>query len=164
MKNIIDTYKNRIKSIIKNITGTYNEDLEQEVYVRTWKNLDKYKEQNKFQSWISVITANLCRDYLKSSHNIKQKKIESEEFNENIISEKFNPVEEFERKSRRKKIAKAIISLPKKNQEVLVMYEIEDLDYFEISKKLKCPIGTVKSRLYNARKQLNEILKEEIDI
>ena len=49
------------------MTGGYNEDIEQEVYIRTFKNLNKYEERNKFSSWISVITANICRDYLKSA-------------------------------------------------------------------------------------------------
>ena len=50
------------------MTGSQNEDIEQEVYIRTWKNLDKYKENGKFKSWINTITANLCRDYMKSSY------------------------------------------------------------------------------------------------
>ena len=50
------------------MTGSENEDIEQEVYIRTWKNLDKYKENGKFKSWINTITANLCRDYMKSSY------------------------------------------------------------------------------------------------
>ena len=50
------------------MTGSNNEDIEQEVYIRTFKNLDKYKEEGKFKSWISTITANLCRDYMKSSY------------------------------------------------------------------------------------------------
>ena len=50
------------------MTGSSNEDIEQEVYIRTWKNIDKYKEEGKFKSWINTITANLCRDYLRSSY------------------------------------------------------------------------------------------------
>ena len=50
------------------MTGSQNEDIEQEVYIRTWKNIDKYKEKGKFKSWVSTITANLCRDYMKSSY------------------------------------------------------------------------------------------------
>jgi len=67
LKDIINKNSFKIKQIIKNITGEYNEDLEQEVYVKTYLNLDKYKEQNKFTQWISTITANLCRDYLISN-------------------------------------------------------------------------------------------------
>ena len=68
MKSLIEQYRNNIKKIISNMTGSENEDIEQEVYIRTWKNLDKYKENGKFKSWINTITANLCRDYMKSSY------------------------------------------------------------------------------------------------
>ena len=63
MKSLIDQYRNNIKKIISNMTGSENEDIEQEVYIRTWKNLDKYKENGKFKSWINTITTNLCIDY-----------------------------------------------------------------------------------------------------
>ncbi|MBQ3640456.1 sigma-70 family RNA polymerase sigma factor [bacterium] len=68
MKSIIDQYRNNIRKIISTMTGSENEDIEQEVYIRTWKNINKYKEQGKFKSWINTITANLCRDYMKSSY------------------------------------------------------------------------------------------------
>ena len=67
MRNIIEENKGLIKAIIKKITGSYNEDIEQEVYIKTWKNIDNYKESGKLKSWIATITANLCRDYFKSS-------------------------------------------------------------------------------------------------
>ena len=67
MKKIILENSYKIKQIIKNFTGHYDEDLEQEIYIKTLKNLDKYKEQNKFSSWICTIASNFCRDYLRSA-------------------------------------------------------------------------------------------------
>ena len=66
MKEIIEQNKGVIRAVIKKITGTYNEDLEQEVYIKTWRNLQNYKEKGKISSWIAAITANVCRDYFKS--------------------------------------------------------------------------------------------------
>ena len=66
MKEIIQEHRSRIRAIIKKITGSYNEDIEQDVYIKTWQNLDKYQESGKFKQWISAITANVCRDYFKS--------------------------------------------------------------------------------------------------
>ena len=68
LKNIVELYGKNIRKIICSMTGTYNEDLEQEVYIKTYKNIDKYKETGNFKGWINTITANLCRDYLKSSY------------------------------------------------------------------------------------------------
>ena len=62
MKNIIEQNRGRIKAIMKKLTGSYNEDIEQEVYIKTWKNMDNYKEQGKFGQRIAALTANVCRD------------------------------------------------------------------------------------------------------
>ncbi|MCK7483752.1 MAG: sigma-70 family RNA polymerase sigma factor [Candidatus Moduliflexus flocculans] len=61
---------------------------------------------------------------------------------------------------RHKLILNAINKLNPKLKEVVILYDIEDLTYEQISEKIKCPIGTVKSRLFNARKILKSELKE----
>lgn len=160
MKQIIDTYKNNIKTIIKNITGTPNEDLEQEVYIKTWKNLDKYNEKGKFRQWISIITSNICKDYLKSSQTKITKNSLTIDENPNLISQKDDAENIFEKKQRRIRVSKAILSLKPKFREVIVMYEIDGMSYEEIGQKLNCPTGTVKSRIFKARQELFEILKD----
>ena len=159
MKEIINKNCCKIKQIIKNYTGEYNEDLEQEVYIRTYKNLNKYIEQNKFTQWICTIAANLCRDYLRSSY-FKNKQIT--DLNEdaiNNLSYKSTPETQYSTKERQKIILKAVNSLPKKMKEIVVLYEFEDYSYEKISSKLNIPIGTVKSRMNSARKILAEKLE-----
>ena len=68
LKKVILENKHNIKNIIRLITKEENDDLEQEVYVKIWKNSDKYKEQGSIKSWISSITRNTSLDYLKSSY------------------------------------------------------------------------------------------------
>lgn len=58
MKDIIEQNRGLIKAIIKKLTGSYNEDIEQEVYIKTWRNMGHYKEQGKFSQWIGALTAN----------------------------------------------------------------------------------------------------------
>lgn len=161
MKSIINQYKNNIRKIISNMTGSNNEDLEQEVYIRTWQNINKYKENGKFKSWISTITANLCRDYLKSSYfkNLKNNISNDEELFE-IKDEKENVENELIKKQRQTQIIKAVKSLKPKLREVIEMYEMLDMSYEDISKKLNCPVGTVRSRLFSARKELCDILQD----
>lgn len=162
MKEIIDKYKNNVKTIIKNLTGKPNEDLEQEVYIRTWKNLDKYKENGKFRQWISTITSNICKDYLKSSYTKSLKNSISVEETDNLQSQSDNIENIFEIKQRRVRISQAIMSLKPKMKEVIVLYEIENMSHDEIAQKIHCSIGTVKSRIYNARQELMIKLKDLI--
>lgn len=166
MKEIINKNRQKIQQIIKNFTGEYNEDLEQEVYIKTYLSLKSYKEQNKFSKWISVIAANLCRDYLKSSKFKMSQKTAGDDASLNLISTKTTPEKELNQKERQKIILKEINSLPKKLKKTIILLEFEDYSYEAISKKLKIPVGTVKSRINTARKILKErlsfLIKEEI--
>ena len=141
------------------MTGCYNEDLEQEVYIKTWKNLDKYEERNMFKSWLNTITYNLCKDYLKKS---KVNTISDDEYLENI-SESDNRDLLVDSKMRQKRILKEIDKLPKKLKDVIIYHELEEKSYEEISVQLNIPIGTVKSRIHNAKEQLKESLKDLLD-
>ena len=161
MKNLIDNYKCSIRSIITKLTGTPNEDLEQEVYLKTWKNLGKYEEKGKFRQWITTITSNICKDYLKSSKFKNEKNvIKDENVLNSVVSSKEDVEYDFEKKQQRTRIAEAVYSLKPKLREVIVLYEMEGLSYEEISKRTKCPEGTVKSRIYKARQELYIQLKD----
>ena len=159
MRNIIEQNKGLIKAIIKKITGSYNDDIEQEVYIKTWKNIDSYKESGKLKSWIATITANVCRDYFKSSsykQNLHEVRDEGVLENKAVLASQEKIIDA---KKRQKIILKAVDELPYKMRKVVVLFEFEDFTIAEIAKKLGEPEGTIKSRLYNARKVLAEKLK-----
>ena len=158
MKNIIQNNKFKIRQIIKNVIGRYDEDIEQEVYIKTYKGLKNYSEQNKFSKWICTITANLCRDYLRSSKFKMQNNCDNDELTLNNVKSKTNPEEEYSLLEQQKHTLKAVNSLPKKLKEVIILYEFEDYSYEQISKKINVPTGTVKSRINTARKVLKEKL------
>ena len=158
MKDIIKEHKRNIKAIIRNLTGHENEDIEQDVYIKVWQGSLKKTKISKFTQWINTITANTCKDFLKSKpYKIEKMKVEDDTVINDIKDSK-TPEKVLDSKQRQKKILKAVDELPKKMKEVIVLYEFEQKSYEEISQKLKIPVGTVKSRLYCAR----EILKEEL--
>lgn len=157
---LIKNNKQNVKSIIRLITKEEdNEDLEQEVYVKVWKNADRYKEQGSFSSWIKTIAKNVSRDYLKSSYRKHQDNTISEDNVLVLIKDKSTPENKVLKTERQKQIIKAIDGLRPKFKEVILLCEIDGLSYEDCAKKLKCPLGTVKSRLYNAKKELAEKLK-----
>ena len=158
MKNIIEQNKKYIKAVIRKLTGSNNEDIEQEVYIKTWQNLPKYEEQGKLKQWICTLTANICRDYFrsKSLKNIL-KEVSDDVAVENLSSEK-TPDIIIDEKQRQKIILKAVDSLSKEHRKVVILYEFEGYSIEDIAKRLGVPQGTVKSRLFNARKILKEKL------
>ncbi len=159
MKQLIEQNKSRIRAIIRKLTGSYNEDIEQEVYIKTWKNLKNYKEEGKFSQWIGMITANVCRDYFKSrQYRILTSQMNDEEAMENIASPD-NQEERLDAQIRQKQILKAVDSLPYKMRKIVYLIEFEEMSYEQVSKKTGLPVGTVKSRLFNAKKILSEKLQ-----
>lgn len=156
--------KNRanVKSIIRKISGEDNEDLEQEVYLKVWKNSDKYKEKGSFKSWVNTIAKNVSKDYLKSAVKKHETLAASEDDTvfQNIRDKKSSPELRLIKNDRQKRIMDAINHLKPKFKEVIIYSEIYGYTYEECAKKFNCPVGTIKSRIYNAKKELAEQLKD----
>ncbi|MBQ8870469.1 MAG: sigma-70 family RNA polymerase sigma factor [Alphaproteobacteria bacterium] len=158
MKHLIEQNKKYVKAIIRKFTGNCNEDLEQEVYIKTWQNLPEYKEEGKFKQWICTLTANVCKDYFRSktykrlSKQIDDSALES-------LTAGGTPERLISDKERQKIILKAVDSLSKEHKKVILLFEFEGYSIEDISLRLKIPVGTVKSRLFNARNILKEKLK-----
>jgi len=160
-KEVIKENQNNVKSIIRLITKETNEDLEQEVFLKVWKNAEKYKEQGSFKSWINTIAKNVSKDYLKSLQRRQQDITTSDDEVINTIKDKKKSPELILISNERQKIiTEAINSLKPKYKEVIILCEIYGYKYEDAAFKLKCPVGTIKSRLYNAKKELSILLED----
>lgn len=160
-KEIIKNNQNNVRSIIRLITKETNEDLEQEVFVKVWKNSERYNEQGSFKSWINTIAKNVSKDYLKSVQKRNQDALTSDDEILNTIKDKKSTPElRVISNDRQRQITEAIDSLKPKFREVVMLCEIYGYTYEEAAFKLKYPVGTIKSRLYNAKKELANLLKD----
>lgn len=160
-EELIKTNKQNIKNIIRMITKQDNEDVEQEVYIKLWKNSEKYEERGSQKSWVNTLAKNASKDYVKSKSFKQEQNTTSDELVYNSISDKkTTPEEGLILTERRKKIISAVDSLKPKFREVIMLCEIYGYTYEDAAKKLNCPIGTIKSRIYNAKKELAEMLQD----
>lgn len=160
-KDLIKTNKENVRNIIKLITKETNEDLEQEVFIKVWKNQDKYTEKGSLKSWINTVAKNLSKDYLRSaSKRHSQNTVSDDEVVNAIQDTKVTPELKLQSKIRQKRIIKAIDSLKPKLKEVILLCDIEGMTYEQAASKLNVPIGTIKSRIYNAKKELAEQLSD----
>jgi len=158
---IIKANKNNVQSIIRLITKQDNEDLEQEVYIKLWKNSNKYEERGSLKSWINTIAKNTSKDYLKSASFRQEQNSTSDELVLSTIKDKrTTPEDKVTELERRQRIIKAIDNLKPKFKEAIMLCEIYGYTYEDAAKKLNCPVGTVKSRIYNAKKDLAVILSD----
>ena len=101
----------------------------------------------------------MCRDF-KRSKGERQRAITAGEEVLETLSVQAMQEEALIRKQRQKKVLEAVSNLPKKLRDVIVLSEFHDNSLEEVAKRLKIPVGTVKSRLFNAKKHLKEDLKE----
>lgn len=158
---LVKLNKQNVKSIIRLITKQENEDLEQEVFIKAWRG--KYKEQGSLKSWVNTIAKNVAKDYLRSSWFKASQNSDSDEYViASITDRKKSPEESILSMERQRKIISAIEELKPKLKETIMLCEIQGYTYEEAAKKLNCPIGTIKSRIYNAKKELAEKLEDLI--
>ena len=158
-EDLIKTNKQNIKNIIRMITKQDNEDIEQEVYIKLWKNSDKYEERGSLKSWVNTVAKNASKDYLKSAvFKNEQNCTADEDVLVNIRDRKRSPEEGIITTERQHKIIDAVEKLKPKFKEVIMLCEIYGYTYEEASEKLNCPIGTIKSRIFNAKKELATVL------
>ena len=160
-EELIKTNKQNIKNIIRMITKQDNEDIEQEVYIKLWKNSDKYEERGSLKSWVNTVAKNASKDYLKSAtFKNEQNCTADDEVLVNIRDRKRSPEEGVITSERQKRIIDAVEHLKPKFREVIMMCEINGYTCEECASRLNCPIGTIKSRIFNAKKELAEQLKD----
>jgi RNA polymerase sigma-70 factor (ECF subfamily) len=138
-----------------------SKDVSQKVFIRLYKNLGKLKDRSKFSSWIYQITANLCRDELKSIKRKRSLSIESMNESHNDLAEDLNyqPDEEVNQLQLRSLIQEALQSIPEEQRIVIIMKEYQGLKFVEIAEALDEPLNTVKSRMYYGLNALRKVFK-----
>jgi RNA polymerase sigma-70 factor, ECF subfamily len=135
-------------------------DITQEVCLKAYKNMDTFDENRPLYPWLYRITKNLCLNQLQTK---KHKEFELPE--EALIPGTFHtPDRIMEEKEANEKIKQALDALKPNYREIIMLKHFHDCSYAEIADILDIPIGTVMSRLYNARTSLKRLLfKEDFD-
>ena len=148
-----------VKVIVKKMLSRNDEDVEQEIYIRLWHNYPNYEDRDKLGAWVRTIAENYCRDYLrcKSKQLLSKSPEGDEEFINNMTTGE-NPERIWLQKCRQKLILEAVNELPKDMKQAIILVEFKDMPYEKAAKKLHINIGTLKSRLHNAKAKLHEKL------
>ena len=143
-----------------------SQEVSQQVWVKVWKKLDAFKSESGFFTWLYRIASNASLDFIRRRARIKESALEDgvEAFAdaqpERPASVVSRPDREMEREEVREVFAKAVQELTPEHRAAITLREVEGLSYEEIAKALGCRKGTVMSRIFYARKQLQERLKD----
>ncbi len=139
------------------------EDIVQDTFLKVYQNRHAYKEIAKFSTWIYTITGNLAKTVLRKRRNRKLfffSRLNPEEEKETEFpAPERTPAEQLEGKIDERLIQQAIVKLPEHFRTVIILRDIQDLSYEEISNITSAPLGTVKSRINRARIHLQAELE-----
>ncbi|MCM8820541.1 MAG: sigma-70 family RNA polymerase sigma factor [Candidatus Omnitrophica bacterium] len=151
---LLRTSENRLKSTAFALCPQEPEDLLQETYLASFKSIRRFRGRSSFYTWIYRIMLNLA--YKKFRKN-KQKEILARKTHLKSISGD-TPVPEYEI-DKKETIRSAISKLPLQYKEIITLYYFEEMSVEEIARHLNLNPGTVKSRLFNAREHLKNLVE-----
>ncbi|QXE18213.1 sigma-70 family RNA polymerase sigma factor [Clostridium sp. 001] len=134
------------------------EDVFQEVFIKVYKNFSKLKKSSSEKNWIMTITINTCRDVLRISW-FKKVILSKDVYDNSLVDICENVDDKVINKIQHEELLKQVMDMPRKYKEIIILYYYEELSTRDISKVLKIPEGTVRSRLFRAR----TVLKSNID-
>jgi RNA polymerase sigma-70 factor, ECF subfamily len=153
---LVIKYRTKIFAIVCCMVRNEDEawDLAQEAFLKAWKSLHRFECRSSFYTWLYRITVNLtiCSFRRKDGH-------EEVELNEAIPSSLPSPSVNYQCTQIRERLNEALAKLSLEQRAVVVLREVEGLQYQEIAEILDLSIGTVMSRLFYARKRLQFMLR-----
>ncbi|MDR3614763.1 MAG: sigma-70 family RNA polymerase sigma factor [Candidatus Obscuribacterales bacterium] len=135
------------------------EDLLQQTFLNAYSSFDKLAAGTNEKAWLYTILTNVIRDHLtKLSRRPVTMSLQDSDAVDELGDIKANPEQQLSLKMDLEELSVALASLPEPFVVPLLMHEVGNMKYDEISKSLDIPVGTVMSRLYRARKALFEML------
>ncbi len=164
---IVERYQGQLINFVGRLLNDRNtaEDIVQETFLRVYRNKHRYKEIAKFSTWIYTIAGNLARTELRrrkirNFFSISQRGEGEKDYE--IPDADINVEKSVEGGLVKDMIMREIMELPVYFREVIILRDIQDLAYEEISQILNVPLGTVKSRVNRGRSQIQKRLKGKI--
>jgi RNA polymerase sigma-70 factor (ECF subfamily) len=138
-------------------------DVSQDVFLKAYTNLENFRGDSRFSVWLYRLAYNACIDASRKSKtgmniSLTVQDEDSESAELDLADTKPLPEEETERRETQREVQAAIQELPEDQRKIIVMREFSDMAYEDIAASLGISVGTVKSRLSRARKNLAKIL------
>jgi RNA polymerase sigma-70 factor (ECF subfamily) len=136
------------------------EDVVQEVFVQVYRSLKDFRGQSKFSTWLHRVTVNVVLMHRRSA---KSRPVLAPESPNDVVADekRLGPDEEAERAERMRAFQRLLGRLAEKKRIVFVLHELEGLSPNEIADIVGAPVLTVRTRLFYARRELEEMLQEE---
>jgi RNA polymerase sigma-70 factor, ECF subfamily len=134
-------------------------DACQEAFFRAYRGLAGFDKQAQFSTWLHRIVVNVCIDRLRH----RAPNLVALDDVEGVLAGDDDPTRAVEGGELGGRIGAALGQLSAKHRTVLVLRELEGLSYLEIAEAMSCSVGTIMSRLFHARRRMQELLRDEAE-
>ena len=162
---IVDEYQKTVYNLALKMTGNPEDaqDMSQEAFIKAFSSLGSFRGDSKFSVWLYRIVSNVCLDFIRSrsrkpTSSLNVKDADGEYTELEIADVRHMPEDELQRRLTREAVQQGLDRLPADQRQILLLREIEGLSYDEIGDILSLESGTVKSRIFRARKKFSAYL------
>ena len=170
-EKLVTEYEKGVYAIALRMTGNPEDasDMTQEAFIKAYNSLQSFRGDSKFSVWLYRIASNVCLDFLRSRNrkptvSLSVEDDEGEETQLDVADESQSPELLLERSLTRDAVQRGLQALAPDYRQILLLREIQGLSYEEIADVLQIEVGTVKSRIFRARKRLCAFLVEDGNI
>ena len=159
-EELVLRYEKTVYNLALRMVGDRDDafDMTQEAFIKAYGSLSSFRGDSKFSVWIYRITTNVCLDFLRSKSRKQQVSLtvsdDDEDAQLDIPDPKADPEQQLIKKISMQSVEEGLKTLPDKQRQIIVMRELGGMSYAEIGKALSIEEGTVKSRIFRARKRL----------
>jgi RNA polymerase sigma-70 factor (ECF subfamily) len=165
-EELVRRYQRPISAYVYRMVGNYESalDLTQEIFIKVYSSLGRYRSEFKFSTWIYKIAHNAAIDHLRRTATREQSLVvgsEGDQFDLPIESKRLSPEQESERRERRVEVETVVRALPANYRELIILRHSQDLSYEEIVEVTGLPLGTVKNHLFRAREMMRQQFVEK---
>ena len=168
---LVTAYEKNVYNVALQMLGNREDaqDIAQEAFLKAYNSLSSFRGDSKFSSWLYRIVSNLCLDFKRRqgrrpSSSLTVEDDDGENVQLDIADESQSPETLLERKLTREAVRRGLAELPDEQRQILLLREIQGLSYEEIGEAMGLEAGTVKSRIFRARKKLCAYLLKDGNI
>lgn len=163
-EKLVTAYEKNVYNIALRMVGDPEDaaDMTQETFIKAYRALSGFRGDSKFSSWLYRIASNVCLDFLRSRSRHPQVSLSTVDEDDRATFElpdmRQNPEEQLMKKLGMEAVRRGLEQLPEQQRQILVLRELGGLSYAELAQTLGLEEGTVKSRIFRARKRLCTLL------
>ena len=170
-EELVLKYEKTVYNLALRMVGDRDDafDMTQEAFIKAYGSLSSFRGDSKFSVWIYRIATNVCLDFLRSKSRKQQVSLtvsddDDEDAQLDIPDPSSTPEQQLIKKISMQSVEEGLKTLLDKQRQILVMRELGGMSYAEIGKALSLEEGTVKSRIFRARKRLCTFLLDSGNI